>query len=166
MTVGTQSGEFCFLGEHEYTLDKQRRLALPKDWRSDTPGSNHFFLLPGCGTSLQLVPGPMFQELLQKLRKVSFADAEASVALATIGSMAQEVNCDSQGRFALSPKLMSHAAITDKVLLLGSVTTIQVWEPSMWHQHRMDSQLGLKVMKALHERPDDLTEVFRRAIKG
>jgi DNA-binding transcriptional regulator/RsmH inhibitor MraZ len=79
--------------------------------------------------------------------------------------MAQEVLCDNQGRFALSPRLMSHAGIADKVLLLGSVTTIQVWEPGMWQAQRMDSELGLKVMKALQERPDDFTEVFRRAIK-
>jgi MraZ protein len=165
MAAETLNSEYCFLGEHEYTLDKQRRLALPREWRGSHPASNHFYLLPGRGKSLQLVPAPMFQDVLLKLRKVSFADAEASVALATIGSMAQEVLCDNQGRFALSPRLMSHAGIADKVLLLGSVTTIQVWEPGMWQAQRMDSELGLKVMKALQERPDDFTEVFRRAIK-
>jgi len=156
----------CFLGEHEYAVDAQRRVALPSPWRRPEPGRNRFVLLPGRDKSLQLVPAPMFQELLQKLRKVSFADAKASIALATIGAMAQEVVCDRQGRFALSPKLLEYAGIRDKVVLLGAVTAIQIWEPNSWARRRIDSEAGLDALQALQERPDDITEALRRVVKS
>ena len=160
-----QTGEFCFLGEYEYTVDAQRRIAIPKAWWNTAPNGNHFYLLPGRGQSLQLVPGPAFQELLQKLRRVSFADGQAAVALATIGSMAQEIRCDRQGRMSLSQKLMDHAGIVDKALMLGAVTTIQIWEPGRWQRQRMNSEAGLDALQAIQERPDDFSEALHRAVK-
>jgi MraZ protein len=160
-----QEFDFCFLGEHEYTVDSQRRVALPKAWRRDDAARNRFFLLPGREKSLQLVPGEMFQELLLKLRKVSFADAKAAIALATIGSMAQEVTCDRQGRITMTPKLMDHAGITEKALLLGAVTTVQIWEPDAWEARKMSSEAGLDVLEAIQERPDDFTEILKNAVQ-
>ncbi len=161
---GNQDGAGrCYLGEHEYTVDNQRRIAIPKTWRHDDPSLNHFFLLPGRDKSLQLVPAVTFQELLVKLRRVSFADSKAAIALATIGSMAQECVCDKQGRIKLSNGLAGHAGIVDKVLMLGAITTIQIWSPEIWKQRRMDSESCLDVIEALQERPDDFTEILRAA---
>jgi len=158
--------EYCFLGRYEYAVDSQRRLAFPKCWRRAGAEVNRFFLLPGRGKSLQLVPAPIFQELLIKLRKISFADAQAAIALATIGSMAQEVSCDKQGRVSLTPALMAHAGISRKALFIGAVTTMQIWDPSIWEANRMDSEVCLDVLQAIQERPDDFAEVFRNAVKS
>ncbi|MBT3377882.1 MAG: hypothetical protein HN742_29350 [Lentisphaerae bacterium] len=155
----------CFFGEHENVVDPQRRIALPKAWRSAEPGENEFFLLPGRGQSLQLVPSATFGKLLDKLQDVSFADQQAARALATIGSMAQEIRCDRQGRFSVTPKLLAHADITDRALLLGSVTTIQVWAPAVWREQQMGSEDCLNVLQAIQERPDDFTDIIRKATK-
>ncbi len=155
---------FCFLGEYKNAVDAQRRIAIPKAWRPEQ--ENQFYLLPGREKSLQLVPVEIFQELLQKLRRVSFADSQSAMALATIGSMAQHVVCDKQGRIALSPQLISHAAIDDKVVLLGAVTTVQIWNPDVWESRRMDSDVGLDALQAIQERPDDLSAVLKRAVKS
>ncbi len=145
----------CYLGEAACAVDAQRRLAVPSVWRGGA-----FVLLPGREQSLQLVPEPVFRELLTKLRQVSFADAQAAVALATVGSMAVRCEPDKQGRISLTPKLMEHAGIRGQALLLGAVTTIQVWEPKRWEARRMDSQKGLDVLQALQERPDALGAVL------
>lgn len=158
--------DFCYLGQHEYAVDAQRRVALPKCWRQEDADSNRFYLLPGRGKSLQLVPAEMFRELLTKLRKVSFADRQAAVALATIGSMAEEVCCDRQGRIALSPQLLVHAGIGGKALLIGAVTTIQIWDPTTWQANQMDSETCLDVLQAIQERHDDLTEILRSTTKS
>ena len=158
-------GVACFLGQYEYTVDAQRRLAIPSSWRG--PGeASHFVLLPGRETSLQLVPASTLQELIVKLQKVSFADAQAAVALASIGSMAADCRPEPrQGRIVLPPSLMEHAGITDRAILLGAVTTIQIWAPENWKRRRMDSNRGLDVIQALQERPDDLTDILRKAIR-
>jgi MraZ protein len=108
----------------------------------------------------------MFQELLAKLRQVSFADAQAAVALATIGSMAVMCEPDKQGRISLTPKLMEHAGIRGAAVLLGAVTTIQIWEPARWEARRMNSQKGLDVLQALQEKPDALGAVLGALTKG
>jgi MraZ protein len=153
----------CYLGEFEYAVDAQRRLAIPGAWRAADGG---FVLLPGREQSLQLVPAAMFQELLAKLRQVSFADAQAAVALATIGSMAVMCEPDKQGRISLTPKLMEHAGIRGAAVLLGAVTTIQIWEPARWEARRMNSQKGLDVLQALQEKPDALGAVLGALTKG
>ncbi|MCF7855100.1 MAG: hypothetical protein K9N51_09905 [Candidatus Pacebacteria bacterium] len=155
-----------FLGEYEYTVDGQRRVAIPSQWRQPDPRQNHFFLLPGRHGSVQAVPAPTFQELLDKLRKVSFADSQAAVALATIGSMAQECVCDKQGRISLTPKLMAHSNISDRALLLGAVTTIQIWRPETWAERQIDSDTGLDVIQQIQERGDDFTDILKKVTRN
>ncbi len=149
-----------YLGEFEFTVDNQRRVAIPRPWRSNDE-DERFFALPGREKSLQVVPGAMFQELLAKLRKVSFADAQAARAMATIGSMALECAPDKQGRITLSNKLMDHAGLSKRVLLIGAVTSIQIWDPATWQERQMDSETGLDVLQAVQERPDELTDILR-----
>ena len=157
------AGLGCYLGEFDFAVDAQRRLAIPSAWRGE---GDSFVLLPGREESLQLVPAAMFQELLAKLRQVSFADAQAAVALATIGSMAVLCQPDKQGRISLTQKLMEHAGIRSGAVLLGAVTTIQIWEPGRWNKRRMDSQKGLDVIQALQEKPDALGAVLGVLKKG
>lgn len=157
--------EGLYLGEHDFIVDNQRRIAIPSQWRGEKPDQNHFFLFPGRESSLQLVPVTSFRELIGKLRKVSFADSQAAIALASIGSMAQECVCDRQGRITMTKKLMDHAGIVDRVLLIGSVTTVQIWNPEIWNKRQVDSETGLDVLQALQERPDDFTDILQQSLK-
>ena len=158
--------ERCFLGEYEYAVDAQRRLALPKAWRCKDSTANSFVLLPGRGRSLQLVSAGTFQEMLRKFRNVPIGGSVTqAVGLATIGSMAQQVICDKQGRIPVAPKLMQHAGIASKAILVGAVTTIQIWEPAAWEAQKLDSEAALDVLQAIQERPDDFSEIVRKAVK-
>ena len=163
----TQDTGRWFFGEFDCAVDGQRRLALPSTWRDDDQSRNHFFLLSGRDGSLQLVPADMFMELLQQLRKVSFADRDASRAFAALGSRAQECRCDKQGRFALGPKLMAQAGITDRAVLVGAVTTVQVWAPGKWEAASVDNEAGLDVIQNIQQQPGEtLLEILRKAMKG
>lgn len=152
---------WCYLGEYPYTVDAQRRVAIPSGWRAESRGGDHFVLLPGRDRALLLVPAATFDALIAKLRTVSFADAQAGVALASIGALAADCRTDGQGRITLTPELMAHAGIGDRAVLVGAFTTIQVWEPESWRRRRMDSGRSLDVIQALQERPDDLARVLR-----
>ena len=153
-----------FLGEHEYAVDNQRRVVIPSQWRGEDPEENRFFLFPGRDQSLQLVPFETFQTMIEKLRKVSFADARAATALATIGSMAAECVCDKQGRITMTKNLMEHAGIKGKALLLGALTTVQIWNPDNWANRKIDSETGLDVLQALQEKPDDISDILNRTL--
>lgn len=164
MNDGTSkmNAERCFLGRHECAVDKQRRLAVPSSWRRES-GADRFYLLPGRGQSIQMIPEWSFQDLVEKLRTVSFADAQAARALAQIGSIAQEAQCDKQGRITLNPELHGYAGLAGRALLLGSVTFVQIWSPEVWQDQQMTTDSCLDVIQRIQEQPDDLTHILRTA---
>ncbi|OPZ31210.1 MAG: cell division protein MraZ [Lentisphaerae bacterium ADurb.BinA184] len=169
MNSNTQmtAGGRWFFGEYECAVDGQRRILLPSAWRAEKPSEDHFFLLPGRDKSLQLVPGEMFVELLQQLRRVSFADRDASRALAALGSRAQECRCDRQGRFAIGPRLLTHAGLTGRVVLVGAVTTVQLWAPEAWASVGTDDETGLDVIRNIQQQPGEtLLDILRKALKS
>jgi len=155
-----------FLGEYDYTVDAQNRVAIPKIWRGQPEVEPRYVLLPGREQMLQLIPEEAFNELLLKARKVSFADRQGSLGLATIGALAQHCQPDSQGRINLSARLKEHAGISDRIILVGAVTTIQLWQPETWKRLRLDSAHGLDIIQAIQEQPDDFTDILRKAGQG
>ena len=161
---GESSRRTWFLGEFEYAVDAQRRVAIPRTWRGAAPDEARFFVLPGREKSLQIVPGPMFQGILAHLANVSFADGPAALALASVGSLAQECLCDAQGRISLTPALMAHAGIEPRgtVILIGALITIQIWHPDVWRARRMDSNAGMDVIQALQQKSGDITTILEK----
>lgn len=153
-------GERWFLGEFEFAVDGQRRVALPSAWREGHGDDDAFVLMPGRDESLQLLPAGMFRELVRRLQQVSFADAQAALALATIGSKAVSCRPDRQGRFMLTQPLLDHAGITTRAVLVGAISTVQIWQPEAWAKRRMDNHRGLDVIQAIQERPGPLNDVL------
>lgn len=148
-------GGRCYLGRHEYRVDAQRRIALPKAWRPQSPSENSYFLLKGRERSLQMIPARVFLPFLQKLLSVSFANREAALALASFGEGTEEVSCDGQGRITLTPHLLEHSGIDGPAILVGAVTTIQIWNPESWEANRMPSDAFMDVLASFDQRPDE-----------
>lgn len=145
-------GGRCYLGRHEYRVDGQRRIALPKAWRPLSPSENSFFLLKGREHSLQMVPAQVFLPFLKNLLSVSFANRDAYLALGSFGEGAEEVSCDRQGRITLSPNMMEYSGIDGPALLVGAVTTIQIWNPESWDANRMASNAFMDVLASFDQR--------------
>lgn len=154
-----------FSGEYVHSLDPQRRIAIPRTWRSRA-GASRFFLLPGRNKTLQLIPFETLQEFLDKARKVSFADASASLALARLGAMAQECECDGQGRISIPPKLMEHAELKSEaeVVLVGAVNNGWILSKASWNRMQAPVEDVLDVVQKITEKPDDLVDILKGRI--
>ena len=152
-----------YMGEFEHSLDAQRRMAIPTCWRRKE-GDNIFYLLPGRHNALQLIPSESFQELLTKARKVSFADPDASLALARLGAMAQECKCDRQGRFAIPQKLIDYAGLSEAAVMIGALTTIQIWSPDNWRKHRATDDSVLDEIQKIGERSDSFMDAIKNGL--
>ncbi|MCK5843973.1 MAG: division/cell wall cluster transcriptional repressor MraZ, partial [Victivallales bacterium] len=122
------------------------------------------YLLPGRYNALQLIPSESFQELLAKARKVSFADSGASLALARLGSMAQECKCDRQGRFAIPQKLLEYAGLKEAAVMVGALTTIQIWSPENWSEHRATDESVLDEIQKIGERSESLADALKSSL--
>jgi len=155
-----------FFGKHEYNVDAQRRFAVPKAWRHGDPERDQFVLMPAPFKTLQLMPLPTFQEVLQKMRKkISLANAKDFITFGSIGSKTEKVVCDRQGRIALPPAHMAEAGITDRVVLVGAWERIQVWAPAAWEAAQMPSDEWLRAFEDIENRPDDFAEAIRKAVR-
>ena len=110
-----------------------------------------FYLMPGRDRSIQVLPKELFEtEILEKFRKVSFADDEKTRALARIGAKASQSACDKQGRITLTSELLDHAGLKDQAVLIGALTTIQIMTPEMWSKNDMGNDEMLDQILKIH----------------
>lgn len=158
---GGFDNEIFYTGEFEHSLDSQRRVAIPKPWRGKG-ACDRFFLVPGRSRILQLIPFAAFRDFLAKARKIPFANAETAMALARFGSRAQECICDKQGRLAIPRRLLDYAELAEQVVLVGAISTIQVWRPERWIEVQGSDEDYLDEVERIGAAPDD----FMSALKG
>lgn len=141
-----------YTGFHPHSIDAQRRVAIPKEWRKDAGDDAVFYLLPGRNQTIQVLPKELFeQEILDKVRKVSFANADKSQALAMIGAKTSRSSCDKQGRITMTQELMEHAGLEGEAIMVGSFTTIQIMTPERWNQSSMDTEDVLDQIERIQE---------------
>lgn len=126
-----------YTGEFAYSVDSQRRIAIPRDWRSGE--GDVFFLMPSPNKTLRVLSEAGFREMMETVTKGTMMDAKAQRALAILGSQMQRVVCDKQGRIALSPKLKEHAGIVDGAVLVGAIKEIQIWSKEQWDAQLTDA---------------------------
>ena len=152
--------ESFFFGEFEHSLDPQRRVAIPSNWRKEKKAT--FFLLPGRHNALHLIPFGTFRETLMKFKKISFADPAASLAFARLGATGQECECDKQGRIQIPQKLIEQSGLKNQVVMIGAVTTIQIWSKENWSMFQKSDQNDvIDVIQKIGERPDDLKDILK-----
>jgi division/cell wall cluster transcriptional repressor MraZ len=161
-------GQSCrhFTGEHAYRVDSQRRLALPTGWRGESEGDRAFMLLAHEQPCIEMMPMAMFEKKLPALEEEFQRNPDALVSLGSLAASATAVVVDRQGRFALTPGLMAHAAITDRVVLVGTFLTIALWAPEEWEQRREPAAKARQVYRLAASRPDELGQVSRPVIKA
>jgi len=154
MSENIENDDLILVGEYQHTVDSQRRTAIPSAWRGKK-GNAKFFLFPGRNSSLQLIPYETFKSFLQKVRKISFANAKASLALAQIGAKAQECLCDKQGRIQIPQRLLDYAKFDIKqeksIVLVGSFSYIQLFSLQAWEKMQPSDEDCLDQIQAIHE---------------
>ncbi|MBO5724866.1 MAG: hypothetical protein J6Q65_08085 [Lentisphaeria bacterium] len=149
---------YCFVNHFIHTVDSQRRIAIPADWRRKD-GVTAFYLLPARENIVQLIPQETFYEqVIRKAQKMSLADARLSRDLALYASRAQKCVCDKQGRIQIDPALLAHGKFGEKIVLAGAFWHIQLWTPEKWEQlNNSENNDYFDVMQRINELPE--TEV-------
>lgn len=150
--------EITFTGEYVHTLDGQRRVAVPRQWRVD---GMKYYLLPGRDGVLQLIPDYYFKDFLNKVRKISLTNAKIGRALALLGSRAQECSCDKQGRISMTQKLKDHASLDAELVMVGAFTHAQIWNKASWDKQAEDTDDVLDVLDGLFTGGDDFMDVLK-----
>ncbi len=146
-----------FLGEFDHTVDKQRRVAIPRSWREE---SMCLVIMPGrCKTLLAVSPDKA-KKMLEKLTAGSFANAEITKAMTAIGSFSSSCVCDKQGRVPLTKKQMDYAGIDGDVVFVGAFDSMQIWSKENKEAQDLDIEDVLDVIQGIQEQPSDVDSAF------
>ena len=115
-----------FVGEFTHALDSKGRVTIPSKWRIPG-GENTYLALPNPGGYITVYPPKMVSRLEEKVATASLSDVRAQAPMMELFSKAHSFGCDKQGRINLNDKLLAHAGINGKVVLVGNFSAFAIW---------------------------------------
>jgi len=120
------NGTTFFVGEFIHALDAKGRVTIPSKWRIQG-GENTYLALPNPSGYITVYPPKMIERLEEKVSEASLSDPQAQSLLMELFSKADSFGCDKQGRINLSDKLLDHAGIKGKAVLVGKFSSFAIW---------------------------------------
>ena len=131
-----------FVGEFIHALDPKGRLTIPSKWRIPG-GENTYLALPNPGGYITVYPPKMVGRLEEKVAEASFSDVRAQALLMELFSKAHSFGCDKQGRINLNDKLLEHAGIQGKAVLVGNFSAFAIWSEDRYAKRESADQRNI-----------------------
>ncbi len=136
MSEVSQIKRRVFTGISYCSLDAQRRILMPREWRLDTDNSNTmFYIVPSSPNIIKVYDQLHYDKFIESFDNLDEYDEEMADAMMMAGSLVSPVTPDKQGRFTLTQALIEHGQLpTDgsKIVLVGAITygriiTLDTW---------------------------------------
>jgi MraZ protein len=126
-----------FLGEYTHTLDSKGRLTLPAKFRDElATGVVVTRGLDGCLFVFTNEDWKRFTNILSE--KLPFTQKSARDFARFFFSGAADIIPDRQGRILLPPFLREYANLDSEVVIIGSNTRLELWNPEGWQKALLD----------------------------
>ena len=127
-----------FYGSYEYNIDEKGRVVIPAKMR-DSIGSK-LYLIRGYEGCISLYKEEDFEKFVTKVQSLPFNKAKvrnyARVLLASVA----ELNIDRQGRMLIPTKTLKEYNIGSKVMILGQIDHLEIWDLDHWNQYKSESE--------------------------
>lgn len=117
-----------FTGKHVHSLDDKGRVSVPAQFRRQLTGED-LFLNMGLDGCLELYPAERWLALREQLGRLSRSQSRQRFFLRRFASNLRPVSIDAQGRISIPSDLLAMAGISDTVVFLGQLDTIEIWSP-------------------------------------
>jgi len=138
----SESGTTFFVGEFTHALDPKGRLTIPSKWRI-SGGESTYLALPNPGGYITVYPPKMVARLEEKVAEASFSDTRTQALLMELFSKAHSFGCDKQGRINLNDKLLEHAGIKKKAVLVGNFSAFAIWSMDQYSKRESADQRNI-----------------------
>lgn len=122
-----------FRGSYEYALDDKGRVNIPAKFRKalSPKAKKTYVLTRGLEGCIFVYPLDVWERMEEQL-KVLPATKEGRYFLRMFISHAHEVSEDGQGRILLPQTLLEFAGIDKKVLIIGALERMEIWNPDLF----------------------------------
>jgi MraZ protein len=127
-------------------VDEKGRIFLPAEFRRKLPAETEdtLVVVKGLDGCLTAYPQHAWGEIANKMMRLPQTDAKVRVFIRGMLSQAAEVKLDRQGRANLPRKLLDRVGITDRVVVIGALDKIELWNPEVWAQFMQQADSALE----------------------
>ena len=133
----------AFKGSYKIIIDGKSRLSLPAKLRRATQATvyDQFVLTRGLEGCLFLFAADEWQRIEEKLKALSFTQADTRLFIRMLISQATDAFLDTQGRITLPQNLMEQAQLSkeQEALVIGNLSRIEIWNKSVWENYLKNS---------------------------
>ncbi len=135
-----------FLGEYDVPVDEKGRIFLPAEFRRKLPPETEdtLVVVKGLDGCLTAYPQHAWGEIANKMMRLPQTDPKVRVFIRGMLSQAAEVKLDRQGRANLPRKLLERVGIADRVVVIGALDKIELWNPEAWGQFMQQADSALE----------------------
>ena len=138
------------MGEFQHNIDKKGRIIIPSRFRDAYNGC--LIVAKGLDGCLTLYTMEQWATLLEKVSSLPNTKKEVRVYKRKLASKANECEIDNQGRILIPQNLMEEAGLVKECMIIGNVSTVEIWAKDVWEQYISESQ------ESFEELAESLTE--------
>ena len=135
---------------HRYTVDTNRRVQLPRAWRSAKPIELTMIVWPqhDCGPCLRVLPPDQMDKLREKIENMPAA--EKTSLKRHIGSSSAKVELDTARRLAIPVEMAEAVGIRDEAVFAGMLDYFEIWSPARFaDMHSQEKRVVATALKSL-----------------
>jgi MraZ protein len=144
-----------FTSEYECKLDAKGRLVLPSRIKIQLPetDSQELVVRKGFEQCLIIYPLVEFKKVFSKISGLNEFNEEYRKLQRNFLSGVVTVELDGNGRFLLPKNMLGYANIDKEVLLVGTGTKVEAWNPTIYEKHQIQDpgELSKLAEKYLNE---------------
>lgn len=119
------------IGTYTHELDPKKRLTLPSKWRTDL--GKKVVVTNGLDSSLFIFSIQEWGVVAEKLASSSFGNKDTRDFNRFILGNAFETDVDAAGRIVIPDTLKNFAKLSDKVVLAGMHSRVELWNENAWN---------------------------------
>ena len=132
-----------FLSTYENKLDKKGRVSVPAPFRSylSNLGYNGIVCFPSFNhLSIEAWPQDRIEKISNAIDSLDPFEEKKDYFATSILSESINLQFDSEGRIALTKKLLKHSKIRNSILFVGQGKTFQILEPTSFEKFRVNAR--------------------------
>ena len=132
-----------FLSTYENKLDKKGRVSVPAPFRSylSNLGYNGIVCFPSFNhSSIEAWSQDRIEKISNAIDSLDPFEEKKDYFATSILSESINLQFDSEGRIALTKKLLKHSKIKNSILFVGQGKTFQIWEPTSFEKFRVNAR--------------------------
>ena len=122
-----------FFGSYEYNIDEKGRLVNPSRFRGEV--GNKLYLIKGYDGCISLYTEDDFDRFTSAIKNLPYEKVTVRSYARALLSSVVELNIDKQGRMLIPAKTLKGYEIGSKVMLVGQLDHIEVWDLNKWNAY-------------------------------